>query len=70
MIIKLRQLLPRSGSRIVSVNSDLISYYYQSKFRIGWEKFPATAMFLVGNSKPIYTMQLSDEIERKIKGII
>ena len=61
--------MPRAGSRIVSVNSDLISYCYQSEFRIGWEKFPATAMFLIGNSKPIYTMQLSDEIERKIKGI-
>lgn len=61
--------MPRAGSRIVSVNSDLISYYYQSKFRIGWEKFPATAMFLIG-TKPIYMMELSDEIERKIKGII
>jgi hypothetical protein len=69
MIIKLRQLLPRAGSRIVSVNSDLISSYYQSEFRIGWEKFSATAMFLIGNSKLIYTMQLSDEIKRKIKGI-
>ena len=68
-LITLRELLPRrSGSRLVTINSEAIEYFYAGKQTLGLigDYMPATTISLRGTKRPLYVMEGCMEIERKL----